>query len=393
MVNGATTPLRAAGMAYTSLRPDFGNKRKVCIVGFCATSRGIVEYENPEFEIWGLNRGALFMPITPQVTRWFEMHGEHIVGWESRRPGNHVAWLNAFDGPVYMHQEYEWVKNCLTYPLKEMADFFGQNVLRIGHMVDRPAKPESSSGAVQDMLVSGPDDIHTTVGEPYLSSSIAYEIALAIYEGFDEIHVYGVDLVTDAEYAWQKPGVEFLLGWAAGHGTKVVLPANCPLLKGTLYGRGYLSERPEQMSYEQLSNRMGSIQKEVEAVQIGLARVQGALIELVGFVQVQMLPGIDHEKTEARRKAMEQQVQAYTMKLQQLQGAMQETAYWVHQTMAGQDPGEAMLQLKKLEGQELVAEGPINDLEELQWSGHGLTEVKVSGNGHTPELVPVMTGE
>ena len=394
MNNGAVTPQVATGrVPYVSLRPRFGDKRKVCIVGFCASSRGFVEYDNPEFEIWGLNRGALFMPMTPQVTRWFEMHSDTIVTWENRRPGKHVQWLNDFAGPVYMHQPVAWAQNSLAYPLVEMAEFFGPNVLRIGHMVPSAGPRQSSSAAAQDMVVNGPEDITNTVGEPYLSSSIAYELALAIWEGFEEIHLYGVDLVTDAEYAWQKPGVEFLLGWAAGHGQKVVLPANCPLLRGTLYGRGFMSERPEEMSYEQLSKRMTSLQKEAESVQIQLARVQGALGELVGFTQGQMVPGIDHEKTEARRKAMEQQIQQYSFKIQQLQGALQETAYWVHQTMAGQEPSEAMEQLRRLEKDELIADGPTTDLEALQWSATpgvvvGRVDVESPFNGNRPELVP-----
>ena len=358
--------------AYTPLRAALGNRKKVCIVGFCETSRELTPYEDPEFEIWGLNRGCLFMPITFQVTRWFEMHGEHIVSWQNRRPGRHVDWLNQFPGPVYMHEQYDWCQKSVAYPLKEMAEFFGKDLFRIGHLVKTGRQSSSGNGEVEEMVVDGPQDMVDTTGEPYLTSSIAYELAMAIYEGFEEIHLYGVDLVTDAEYAWQKPGVEFLLGFAMGQGIRVVLPINCPLLKGTLYGRGYLStERPEIMSYEQLSNRMASLNKEAEKIQIAIAQVQGAHTNLVQFVQAQMLPGIDHEKTELRRKDYEQQLQALQFKLQQCQGGIQETAYWIHQTMKGQEPSEAIQQLRKLEQTELVADGPITDLEEMQHSDNG----------------------
>ena len=111
---------------------------------------------------------------------------------------------------------------------------------------------------------------------------------------------------------------------------------------------------------------MSSLHKQSEATQIRLSQVQGAHAELAGFTEAQILPGIDHEKLEDRRKAMESQIQAYTYQLQQFQGAIQETAYWIHQTMGGQEPSEAILQLKKLEQSEAVAEGPITDLEELQ---------------------------
>lgn len=379
--------------AYSPLREELGNHKKVCIVGFCETSREFTPYTDPEFEIWGLNRGSLFMPLTIQVTRWFEMHGEHIVSWENRRPGKHVEWLNNFPGPVYMHQKIDLVKNSVAYPLQAMADYFGKDLLRIGHMT-KTTQQSASGGEVELMAVSGPDDLADSTGEPYLSSSIAYELALAIYEGFEEIHLYGVDLVTDAEYAWQKPGVEYLLGFALGKGIRVVLPVNCPLLRGTLYGRGFLSERPDHMSYENLAARQASLNKEAEKTQLGLAQVQGALSELVGFTQAQMLPGIDHEKTEARRKAMEQQIAGYTFRMQQIQGALQETAYWIHQTEKGQEPAEAIAQLRKLEQTELVAEGPTTDLEELQHHDYDRPEPAKRRNGkrHTEdlrELVPV----
>lgn len=369
--------------AYTPLRAESGNHKKVAIVGFCETSREFTPYEDPDFEIWGLNRGSLFMPITPQVTRWFEMHGEHIVSWQNRRPGKHVEWLNNFPGPVYMHQQYEWCKTSVEYPLQLMADYFGKDLLRVGHMTKTTKESSSGGGPIELMESAGPNDLTDATGEPYLSSSIAYELALAIYEGFEEIHLYGVDLVTDAEYAWQKPGVEYLLGFALGKGIRVVLPANCPLLRGTLYGRGFLSERPEEMSYEQLAARQVSLTKQAEKVHIAIAQVQGAHTNLVQFVQAQMLPGIDHEKTEARRKDYENQIQQLTFQLQQLQGGIQETAYWIHQTMQGQSPTEAIEQLRKLKDTELVAEGPTNDLEEMQHADYDRQ------NGvKPPELIP-----
>src|SRR3990167_3275982 len=283
------------------------------------------------------------------------MHGEHIITWENRRPGKHVEWLNAFSGPVYMHQHTDLVRNSVTYPLKALADYFGEHVLRIGHILKGDTKQTASGGVLEAMAVTYPPDVKDTKDEPYLSSSIAFEIALAIYEGFEEIHLYGVDLQTEAEYAWQKPGVEFLLGWAAGHGIKVVLPANCPLLKGKLYGRGYLSERPEHMSYEQLAQRMASLQREAQDIQFKVAQWQGARAELVDFTQAQMLPGINHEKLEDRRKAMEEQISKLTFRANQIQGAVQETAFWIHQTMSGQEPKEAMEQLYKLDQTDLQA--------------------------------------
>jgi hypothetical protein len=197
------------------------------------------------------------------------------------------------------------------------------------------------------------------VMEPYLSSSIALEIAMAIHEGFSEIHLYGVDLNTDAEYAWQKPGVEYMLGVAVGRGIKIVLPDNCPLLAGTIYGRGYLSPQGEQMSYDQLEQRFKSLQKQSTGAQIELARLQGAHAELTQMIE-QMVPGLDHELMEQRLKLIDKNVQQIAMQGQNITGALKETLHWMHQTPAGQQPKEAMSQLveESSSGGGLATEGP-----------------------------------
>ena len=334
---------------FVGLREQLGNRPRVAIVGFCSTSRAATPYDDPTFEVWGLNRGYMFMP---RADRWFEMHGENIWTNQARRPGKHLEWLNTFNGPVYMHQPFEGVKNCEVFPLRVMAEMFGANVFRLGET--------GTKGELKNWPA-----IRSTTESPYLSSSIAYEIALAIAEGFEEIHLYGVDLNTEAEYAWQKPGVEYLLGVAAGRGIRVVLPDNCPLLKGTLYGRGYLSERPESMSYEQLATRLKALQHDASVLQEQINKIAGARTELVEFVQAQMLPGIDHERVDERRKLMERHLAEATAKLQQVSGAIQETAYWQSQTMRGQDPDEAIAQLKALDNKECITEGPLTELEEL----------------------------
>lgn len=324
--------------------PDLqGRRRKVAIVGFCETSRDAVPYNDPDTEVWGLNRGYMFMR---RYDRWFEMHGENIYESQERRPGRHTEFLKAFPGPVYMHTARPDIPNSVAFPLKAIADDIGPFVHRLGRM---------DGGKWVDTAQQ-----RDTTGEPYLSSSIAYEIALAIHERFDEIQLYGIDLNTESEYAWQKPGVEFLLGVAAGRGINVVLPDNCPLLKGTLYGRSFMSPKPEVMGYEQMRTRRMAQQADMERARAELNQMQGALRELTRTIE-QMVPGLDHEAQDQRRKRMEQAMQRGADRLQMLVGAINENIYWQHQTMPGQDPAEAMEQLSTLD-----AEGPITEIAVLQ---------------------------
>ncbi len=366
---------------YRPMRAELGNRRKVCIVGFCSTNRDLTPYDDDSFEIWGLNRGYLFMP---SATRWFEMHNRNIFTSQQRRPGKHVQWLNDFKGPVYMHTEFSEIKSAVTFPLAEISDFLFPGIVRIGTWGKRASKDGQSTSGGEDWLSR--DAIHATTEEPYLSSSIAYEVALAIYEGFEEIHLYGVDLNTEAEYAWQKPGVEFLLGVAAGKGIKVVLPDNCPLLKGTLYGRGFMSERPEQMSYVQLEGRLKSLQNEMQACQDELHKAAGAHQER-HFLMEQMMPGVDHELADIRHKKSAALIQNLQAKSQQISGKIEETAYWLHQTMGGQEPTEAMMQLRAVDDKDLAAEGPQTDVEELLHF-----DPSQRTNGHNAELALAAVG-
>lgn len=76
----------------------------------------------------------------------------------------------------------------------------------------------------------------------YFTNSFSWMLGLAI-KGFEEIHLYGVDmsLVSEdgspSELEEQRPSIEWLLGWAMGLGIKVVIPAESDLLKAfCLYG-------------------------------------------------------------------------------------------------------------------------------------------------------------
>jgi len=57
----------------------------------------------------------------------------------------------------------------------------------------------------------------------YFNSGPDFAIALAVYKGFTEIHIYGILMVCKDEYFYQKPSFEHWLGIAKGRGVKVVI--------------------------------------------------------------------------------------------------------------------------------------------------------------------------
>lgn len=55
----------------------------------------------------------------------------------------------------------------------------------------------------------------------FFSNTVDYAIALALYEGCTELCMYGVNMASPGEYAYQQSGVNFWCGMAMGLGVKV----------------------------------------------------------------------------------------------------------------------------------------------------------------------------
>lgn len=204
---------------------------KVAIVGY-TPSRKYAPFDDPEFEIWGMN--DLYKHI-PRYTRWFDIHGDDVVEAsekEGEKPGRDTREkrINTFKTmlcPIYMTEKHPDVPNSVAYPLDEILDHFG-NCFK---------KPKHAK---------------------YFTNTVSYMIALAIYEGAEELHIYGIDMATSTEYETQKPSCEFWLGVAAGRGIKIHVPDEADLLKAKfLYGY----EEKEQRIFE---NKMHNILKDLE---------------------------------------------------------------------------------------------------------------------------------
>jgi hypothetical protein len=82
----------------------------------------------------------------------------------------------------------------------------------------------------------------------YFTSSFAYEMALALYEGFERIEIYGFDMSATDEFAPQKACAEFWIGMALGMGVEIYLPPECQLISGILYA--YQGLGPSNLAVE-----------------------------------------------------------------------------------------------------------------------------------------------
>ena len=287
----------------------------VAIVGFAKPHRMEAPFHDPAWEIWSVNDAWGFLPPN-SAHRMFEVHKPWIYEWELRRSPGHLDWLRAFGeagGRVYMLDEHpDLVPKAEAYPLQAVA----ANIGKFGY---------------------------------YLTSSIAYMIALAIAEGFERIMITGVDMAAESEYSDQRPACEYLIGVAQGRGIEVILPESCKLMKGPLYGRGWINPGGERITTNQLQARIKALkQGEAQTVAIcdnNLALIQqikGAMAsnrDLIG-VHPEMAP-LYKSRIDDLEGQLAQATQGWSQQMEhlnQIRGAISETMRWIGITPEGGDP-------------------------------------------------------
>jgi|TARA_Y100000296_G_C5034774_1_gene186698 hypothetical protein len=161
-----------------------------------------------DIEIWAMNMCHRW--LTAKADRWFQIHPRSWHSEMSGSPGNedksqegpfgrpldHIEFLQTCGIPVYMQDVDPEIPTSVKYPLADVMGRFGGG---------------------------------------YFTSTIPYMIALALYEGVDEIGLLGVYLTSKQDYTAHRPCVEFWLGVAKGMGVAVVLPDDCHLAEAPLY--------------------------------------------------------------------------------------------------------------------------------------------------------------
>lgn len=208
-------------------------EKKVAIVGF-TNSRELAPWDDPTFEIWLCNNLHKFVP-----DRWHRLYDLHDVP-TIKSDTEHEAFLRTTKKQVVVWQPQEGWGSAVAFPKDEIVDAFGR----------------------------------------YFTNSISWMIAHAIYEGATEIHVYGVDMAQGTEYSAQRPSCEYFLGYAAGRGIQIHVPATSDLLKvSAMYGaeddtalRIKLDERSKE-----LESRMNMLQQQQQQVRDHLNQCAGAL--------------------------------------------------------------------------------------------------------------------
>ena len=224
-------------------------RKKVALVGFATNTLHLVPWQDPTFEIWGMNQGH--MNFQRRADRWFEMHSPEFTA-DVRDP-EYIPFLKTCPVPIYMIDAYDEYPTSVRFPIEDAIKFAGRD---------------------------------------YFTSSVAFMLAIAGLEKFQEIHLYGINLAIGEEYTYEKPCAEWWLGKLEAMGAKIYIPHASSLLKQ--YRRyGYFVDRaPGGMTKALLAARVNEYRSRAEQAQAQLNMTLGAMREAEALMQI--AEGLDH---------------------------------------------------------------------------------------------------
>jgi len=211
---------------------------KVAIVAFSKTTRHFAPFDDPTWEIWGLNEEYRFQWMR-RWDRWFQIH-PYLDFMRQGNPNDpkHPEWLRAQKPlgepkafPIYMQDQFADVPASIKFPL---------------------------------------DEIERDLGINYYCSSISYMLGLAAWMGYKEVGMYGVEMASDTEYKYQRPNGEFWIGFMMGRGVKIHLPKEANLLRGQRYGFDWLPNVGRQaieFDLVRMKNEEGQAMAKLNSVQ------------------------------------------------------------------------------------------------------------------------------
>lgn len=175
---------------------------KVAIVGHASPTNGLAPYGDPAWEIWSANAptSALMVPEMREVHRWFQLHPLAVL------EGREKDWVPRCPVPLYTIDHEPSVPMSVRYPIERVL-----------------AMP----GALD-----------------FFACTMAYEVALAVLDGFEAIGLYGIELPrgTARERSVEWASVAWWCGYASGRGITVTAPGSALLDYPWRYGADYWEE-------------------------------------------------------------------------------------------------------------------------------------------------------
>lgn len=183
-------------------------KNKCAIIGF-AGSWYQAPWQDESFDIWGINELYKFNGeeakkhrVKPRYDVWFEIH--NIKDSPSKQKEDHQKFLKQCPYPLVTQKHWDEYPSSIKFPRAEIKE------------------------AINKCFIT-----NNEIGSEFTdySNQISWMTALAIYMGYEEIHIYGVDMAANTEYNFQRASCQFFIGLAAGLGVRLLIPKSSELCK------------------------------------------------------------------------------------------------------------------------------------------------------------------
>ena len=179
--------------------------RRVAIVGRGKTFKD-VPWNDEGLSLWAFNDWAMTGKFEREPDALFEMHIDALK--TDRYSDEYKAWLMAdHPFPIWMHATDDRVPACKAYPLSNISFLYCNHVFR------------------------GLDEV-----KHFYTSTTCYAIAMALWQGYRRIELYGIDLLAETEYRGHRDAVFFWLGKATGMGIDVQVSGSSMLFQNVRYG-------------------------------------------------------------------------------------------------------------------------------------------------------------
>lgn len=186
-------------------------------------SRKLAPYKGQGVTTWGVN--DIVAKRECDVCFWMDRHLMH----DTQTDKLIVTAVNHTKTPMYSVHPWDDVQTCIVYPRNEIAGRFGTD---------------------------------------YFSDSCCYMIALAIYQGFTHLSLYGFEYGWGTKYEVEKPCVSMWLGIALGMGLSISLYGDeCELFKTV---DGFVYSYGDEQSYPRENIKMARFSPPADGVEFSV---------------------------------------------------------------------------------------------------------------------------
>lgn len=217
-------------------------RKKLAIIG-AGPSMADAPLDSPDWLVVGINE--LYHSIR-RADIWCEIHprtGPHSFLAATVPGSDYLAWLQRCPVPVLMQEVHADIPQSVRFPREAVS-----------------------------ALVPSED--------AWFESSFGLLLAWGIWcEQFEEIGVFGVDMVQGEEWNFQRPNAEYWRGVAAGRGIRVTIPATSALGKGSVRCYGYEPRAVVSEEIQFLDHRMERLIHTLTTIEQAEYAVHAALAE------------------------------------------------------------------------------------------------------------------